>query len=222
MNIALIGGGNAAVTILNHFRKLKDHAITGIADLKEDAPGMMRAKELGINTTTDMMSLIHENTVNLIIELTGVEKVQNIITENLRGDQHMISSMGALLMNDLIVAEEERNTEVASLVSSRFAELARQLQNAIGIIDKSYEAVKQLVREGNMISINANIQAARAGEAGRPFGIVIDRVLDMVKSIEQAINGISDASQKTHSALSGLDDAKQTLLSSCSDTNKKG
>ena len=214
MNIALIGGGNAAVTILNHFQNLKGHTIIGIADLKDDAPGIVRAKELGIVTTTDMMSLIQERKVNLVIELTGVEKVQNSITEALRNDQHMISSMGALLMNDLIESEGERNAEVASLVSSRFAELSKRLENAIGIIDKSYQSVTQLVREGNMISINANIQAARAGEAGRPFGIVIDRILDMVKSIEQAIKGISDASVETHSTLKDLDDAEQTLLSS--------
>ena len=58
MNIIIIGGGKASLTLIDYFLSADDIRVVGIADIKEDAPGILRARELKIETSTRMEDLI--------------------------------------------------------------------------------------------------------------------------------------------------------------------
>jgi len=98
MNIAIIGAGNASLTLMDYFLSNANIEIVGICDIKKDAPGIKRAVELGVATTTEMQTLIGNPKTELIIELTGNRKVQQKISELLRGNQHVMGAEAAKLM----------------------------------------------------------------------------------------------------------------------------
>jgi len=79
LNIALVGGGSggrALIRFLETHRLRNLHlCIVGVADLSEDAPGVLYARQKGIYTTTDYRDFFSFADLHLLIEITGREDV---------------------------------------------------------------------------------------------------------------------------------------------------
>lgn len=214
MNIILVGGGKAAVIILDRFQFFKEHKIIGISDIKDSAPGIIRAKELGIFTSDNFETLIKSSPVDIVIEITGIETVQEKVKSLLNGRQQMIPASGAKLMCDLIDAQNKHNNELANSISSKFSELTINIEDAIKNIDSSFKRIENMLQESKMININASIQAARAGDAGKPFAVVVNRLGDLVKQITDTLDAISSASVETHNIIAELHELEKNLKES--------
>lgn len=96
MNIAVVGGGTRCKRLLDIFERHKfeeiDPVVVAIADLKPDAPGIVKARENGLPVTNDYNDFFKRSDIDLIIELTGDINIYNdIITKkdkNVRAIAH--------------------------------------------------------------------------------------------------------------------------------------
>lgn len=220
MNIVLVGGGKAAVTLLDFFVGQKNAKVIGISDIKSDAPGILRARSLGIFTTTKTEDLVERSDVQIIIELTGSSNVRASLLEKLRPDQDIMSANCAKLMCDIIESQTAHDSMVAQAVSEQFKTSTGRLQIAIDNMDEAFRDVEKLLREAGLVTLNAKIESARAGEAGNAFSIVVDRMHEMLRSIKDATEKISRASQEGHETLADLEAAKNRLAEEFQLTNK--
>jgi uncharacterized protein YukE len=87
----------------------------------------------------------------------------------------------------------------------------QRLQFAIENIDVAYANVEKLLRETGIVTLNAKIESARAGQAGDAFAVVVDRMHEMLSSIREAMEKISTASTEGHETLASLRAAKDQL-----------
>ena len=211
MDVVLIGGGKAAVILLDFFGAQKNIHVIGISDPNENAEGILRARSLGIPTTTRTEDLLARPEAKVIIELTGSPKVRAALLKLLRSDQDIMSASCAKMMCDMIVAQASRDATVANKVSDQFKKSIGNLQAAIGSVDAAYENVEKLLREARLVTLNAKIESARAGDAGAAFAIVVDRMHEMLNSIRDAMAKISAASSEGHQTVANLESARDQM-----------
>ena len=83
MNIAVVGGGTRCKrlieTIIRHSFEEIDPKVVAVADLKESAPGFIKAKENGLFVTHDYNDFFKRDDIDLIMELTGDMDIYNDI-----------------------------------------------------------------------------------------------------------------------------------------------
>jgi hypothetical protein len=211
MNIALVGGGKAAVILLEFFHALNDVNVIGVSDPRDNAPGIILARSLGISTTTQTEELIKRSDANIIIELTGNPKVQEDLIKHLCAGQEIMSAACAKLMCNMIEAQSARNATIAETISEKFKISASQFEAAIENIDMAFAEVEKLLREAGLVTLNAKIESARAGAAGNAFAIVVDRMHEMLNSIRGAMEKISNASTEGHGTLTNITAAQDQL-----------
>jgi PAS domain S-box-containing protein len=112
LKAAIIGGGKACddLLILLSQERLKrlNMEIVGVADRTPTAPGIVRAKGMGIFTTDDFKKLYDIPGLNLLIELTGSKEVREQIIRTKPLDISSIDHRGARLLWDLVQIETEK------------------------------------------------------------------------------------------------------------------
>jgi len=112
MNTAIIGGGKGCRAIIelarSTFLQEMKLDIVCVADLDPQAPGMRHAREYGIETSTNMIEAMSLPGVELVIELTGSDKVLRQIYQNLPEGVKLIDHTFAHIFWDLVNAQEER------------------------------------------------------------------------------------------------------------------
>jgi len=111
-NIAIVGGGRVCKAILRivlgkNFIKQKLN-ISGVADIHDKAEGLMYAREKGIFTTLDYRDLFKNKELNLIIELTGDDKVLEELKTTKPAEARLIDHFEAMSVWDFLQIEEER------------------------------------------------------------------------------------------------------------------
>lgn len=112
LKAAIIGGGNACHNLLmllsdERLKRLKLE-IVGVADPDPDAPGMVRARGMGIFTTSDFTELYTLPGLNLLIELTGSMDIRERMIRTKPLHISSIDHRGARLFWDLIQIETEK------------------------------------------------------------------------------------------------------------------
>ncbi|RJO64819.1 MAG: PAS domain S-box protein [Myxococcales bacterium] len=113
LNMAIVGGGRACESFLNMIRlgRLGRFAfeVCGVADVQLDSPGIRYAREIGIpKITTDFRELLTIPDLDLIVELTGNDRVRDELERLRPRHVRLVDSFGASLFWALYTAEEAR------------------------------------------------------------------------------------------------------------------
>ncbi len=101
MNIAVVGGGTRCKRLIEvierHAFQEIDPRVVAVADLKDDTPGIIKAKENGLFVTHDYNDFFKRDDIDLIIELTGSMDIYNDILSKKKKTVRAIANRTAQL-----------------------------------------------------------------------------------------------------------------------------
>ncbi|CFY09328.1 Methyl-accepting chemotaxis protein (MCP) signalling domain [Syntrophomonas zehnderi OL-4] len=175
--VIIVGAGDGGTSILKAFQGIKAVEVLGICDVDNDAPGMRLARKFGIPTYNDINNLL-KLPAELIIEATGVEKVQQIIYENKSDHLFVVESHGANLMMTIVESREEMIHELhkeAEKLAGMSEELSATMQNVSRMVEEVAQSSQQVAVRADRLMDSANQAVVHLGET--------EEVLNLINSI---------------------------------------
>jgi nitrogen-specific signal transduction histidine kinase len=148
MNVAIVGGGTRGLYLLNFLEEnsfqMIDLNVVAVADINENAPGLIRAAERGLYVTADYNTIFERTDIDLIIELTGDLEIYNDILRKKKKHVHALAHTTALLFWEIDDACKKVNG--ADLLTGHKQNVYEVLMNQFiqeeaMVIDKDYRVV---------------------------------------------------------------------------------
>lgn len=91
-------------------------------------------------------------------------------------------------------------------------ERARQLKIQLHAIENIVETIGGISAQTKLLSLNARIEAARAGDQGRGFGVVAQEIGDLAQRTEKSLADISEQSTASEAMLGAVVEAVDTAV----------
>jgi len=148
VRMAVVGGGRRCLSMLRmleskRLSRLKAR-IVGVADRNPEAVGFVYARERGIYTTTDYLSLLDLDDLDLIIELTGDEKVLQDLMATRNDSVRVLDYTASRLFQDIVAFGQqiERQEDEISLSRSVAEAMIKGTGEGVMVLDTDYRIIR--------------------------------------------------------------------------------
>ncbi|MDD2048102.1 methyl-accepting chemotaxis protein [Pseudomonas putida] len=127
---------------------------------------------------------------------------------------------------DRVVAESIAQIERLATEMNHSSEAMGQLKSESDKIGSVLDVIKSVAQQTNLLALNAAIEAARAGEAGRGFAVVADEVRSLAQRTQQSTEEIealiAGLQSGTQQVASSMDASRDLTASSVELTRRAG
>lgn len=144
-----------------------------------------------LTDTVDGSNIVMREQEHLSSTLSEVVSNSNLVLESLRQNKEALDEMKQFCVE---------STEESNIMKADMAEL----QSKIEEVKNAVMSINGISSQINLLSLNASVEAARAGAAGKGFGVVASEIHTlyeattvMIKDMEKSLNNIGVASGRT-------------------------
>ena len=146
-------------------------------------------------------------------------------TENVKKDAHSIDSLadeGTDLSGEVLLRAKEL-ASVTEKASIRTIELYEDMKKksdeaitsskAVNKIDELIGTIMSISSQTGMLSLNASIEAARAGDKGRGFSVVASEIRNLAGQTSEVVKGISTIIMEVNGAVENMSSCLNQTIS---------
>ena len=106
-------------------------------------------------------------------------------------------------------------TAATNEISQNQQHLHGEIEQVKSLVDKINDVmvfIKEIADETKMLGLNAAIEAARVGDAGRGFGVVAEEIRKLSQESKKTVAQIRDLTEQIHHAMNETASASQSTL----------
>ena len=164
--------------IINTVGETKNKVNATSLDSHEISQGMQEMSASTQEITSVVESLIK-----------GLEVIQDKVHEGTNVSELITEKAGTVRDNS--VSAKNAATGIYSEVKSDVQQSVDDTKGAIGQIMSFTEVIKNIASQTKLLSLNASIEAARAGDAGKGFSVVAGEIRTLSEQTTKAVSDIS-------------------------------
>ena len=142
--VGIVGGGRGGLAMLRLLSSLSEVSVVGIADVNSDAPGLVAARELGIQTFLDFTQLLKVPNLDVVVDVTGNASVNAAIMSNKAENTHLADAMISKLMYTIARSQEETAQELRAQ-AQQLAGMAEELNTTVQSVPEAIDTVTKIL-----------------------------------------------------------------------------
>lgn len=216
---------------------------TGLSSMAEETTASMSKVSMAVSEIAQGAMNLAENsqeTVTSIGELSSkLDSISTITSDmnNVSNNTKELSSEGIGIVNVLI----NKNSETME-ATMKVADIVTNMNESVKKISTISDAITEITEQTNLLSLNASIEAARAGDAGKGFAVVaseigklaeqskksteqitvlIEEIQEKADIVVQAMNGTKEINQEQNQAVTKTEKIFNDISASITDLTGK-
>ncbi len=160
-------------------------SVTQIASAAEELSAVTEQTSAGVNS----QKVETDQVATAMLEMSAT--VQEVAQNAEQASRAATEADEQAHAGDKVVGEAIAQIELLSSEVTRSTQAMANLQGQTDKIGSVMDVIKAVAEQTNLLALNAAIEAARAGEAGRGFAVVADEVRGLAQRTQQSTTEIA-------------------------------